>query len=502
MTTSTDQGVFSGGFSPAERRTYRVLWLAVAAILCVPVWLPHLPPLSDYYNHLARLYIMSHYDSVPAYRQFYVVDWAANPNLALEIVGLPLLSVFSLATVAKIFLTLTILLWHAGCYLLGRAVHGRPTWRALICSFFVYNQQFLHGYVNFLFSMGLALVALAYWLENRRRLTAVRVLILALLATAVYFSHLSGFATLGIAVALMTLSDAVKRRGITAAMALGVLPLVPGTALFAFAFLGRAGGGGVSFPPIAYNVRDSLSLLTGYDQRVDVASMALVAVLVAIVLWRRRSIAAKSDLAVAGVGLGVIYWLCPSDVGAGLEVNVRFILGAITLLAFAVDVSVTTATRRWVLAAAMALFVLRTATTAGYWVVLDREFQDHVAAFEKIEEGAAVHNIYFHPAPRFLNARRVRGLALIHSPCFAAVHRHANVPTLYGIRGQQPLAHRVPLYRSHRFQDGQQPEIPWDEVFAHYRYVWTCRAPAGLIAPLAERGEVVAEAGACRLFEL
>jgi hypothetical protein len=491
---------------PATPRFYWYLWLAVALVLCVPVWLPAIPPLSDYYNHLARLHIMSQYHAVAEYREFYVIDWAPNPNLALELVGLPLMAVFSIAITAKLFLTLTVLLWHLGCTLLARAVHGRLTLRALVCSFFVYNQQLLHGYVNFMFSMGLCLIALALWVQYRERWGAWRLVLVTSLATMVFLAHLSGFATLAVAVAAMTASRAVTIRSLHRSAVAGAVPLLPGTTLFFLGFLRQSPGGGMSLSPISYNVRDSMTLLTGYDQAVDLASMAVVAVLVLIVLVKRTRVSLQRDpvrdLVIAGLCLGALYWVSPSDAAGGLDVNVRFALGAITLLVLGLDVAVPARIRTAVFIVAMALFVARTAIMAGYWIELDRQFQAHVAAFDHIEEGAAVHTIHFYPAPRLLNARRVYGLALIHTPAFAAVHRKANVPTLYGIRGQQPLAHRVPLYRAHRFQDGQRPAIPWDQVFATYSHVWTCRAPADLVAPLIERARVVARTGSCALYRL
>lgn len=487
--------------APFAPRVYRRLWLAVALVLCVPVWLPSLPPLSDYYNHLARLYIMSHHDA--AYGQFYVIDWTPNPNLALELVGVPLMAVFSIAITAKLFLTLTILLWHLGCTLLARAVHGRLAWRALICSFLVYNQQFLHGYVNFIFSMGLGMIALALWVQSRERWSAWRLLLVTALATMVFFAHLSGFATVAVAVAVMLVTRLLLSRSLDRHVVAGAVPLVPGTIVFFLGFLRQApGGGGVSFPPLSYNLRDSMTLLTGYDAAVDAASMVVVAVLIVVVVRACTRVAVKRDLFIAGVALGLLYWVSPSDVASGLEVNVRFVMGAVTLMVLGLDLALPVRVRNAVLAAAMALLVARVAVTAYYWLDLDRQFQAHVAAFERIDEGATLHVIYFYPAPRLLNASRVYGLALIHTPAFAAVYRKANVPTLYGIRGQQPLAHRVPLYRAHRFQDGQHPVIPWDQVFAHYSHVWTCRAPAEVIAPLVERARLVARAGACALYRL
>lgn len=487
-----------------SRRAYWGLWLVVAIVLCVPVWLCHIPPLSDYYNHLARLYIISHYDTVEAYQRFYTVQWSASPNLALELVGRPLMAVFSLALTAKLFLTITILLWHIGCTTLGRAVYGRLTWRALVCSFFVYNQQFLHGYCNFVFSMGLALLALSLWIESRDRWSIARVLILTLVATQVFFAHLSGFATLGIAVAAMTLSRLASQRRIDLGAVAGAIPLVPGTIVFFLGFLKQTGDSdsGTAFAPLLYNIRDSMTVLTGYDKRLDMASMAVVAALVLVVLVLHTRAGIKRDLFAAGASLFAVYWVCPADVASGLEVNVRFMMGAVTLLAFSLDISVSERLRRGILGVALALFVVRTASTAASWMELDAEHDAQLAAFEHIDKGAAVHNIYFYPAPALFNADRVRGLALIHGLTLAAVTREANVPTLYAIRGQQPLAHRIPLYRAHRFRDGSQPTVEWDAVFAAYQYVWACRPPPGLLAPLEARATPVAHAGSCTLYRL
>ena len=506
-----ETGSIPGAGAPPGR-AYAGAWLAIAAVLCVPIWLPSIPPLSDFYNHLARLYILAHHDAVPAYRALYAVEWGPMPNLALELVGLPLLRVLDLETTGKVFLTATVLLWHTGCSLLGRAVHGRLPWRALVCSFFIYNQQFLHGYCNFAFGMGLCLVVLAMWLRRQDRMRVGHALVLTLLASLVFLAHLSAFATLGIAVAAVTIFRSVARgratgRWITGRAILGVVPLVPGTATFFLGFLRKTGGGDpIVFAPITYNVRDSVTVLVGYSPAVDAASLVVVAILLAIlagvVLVRRASMDMERNMLVAGLALGVAYWVCPADIASGLEVNVRFALGATTLLVLAARIAVPPRVRRGVLAAALALMVVRTGVTAAAWVDLDREFQQHLAAFEHIEEGAAVHNIFFYPTSRLFNATRVRGLALIHSLAFAAVRRHANVPTLYALPGQQPLVHRTPMYRAHRFEDRARPEIRWERIFGHYEHVWTCRAPAALIAPLAAEGRVVAEAGDCTLYAL
>jgi hypothetical protein len=491
------------GSALAGDRGFLAPWLGVGAVLCVPIWLPSLPPLSDLYNHLARIHILAHRDEIAAYAAYYGEDWGLMPNLALDLAGIPLLAVFDLATVAKLFLTLTVLLWHAGCTYLGRVLCGRVPRRALVCAFFVYNQQFLHGYVNFSFGMGLALVALALWLSWRERLATWRIAPLTALGTAVFLAHLSAFATLALAVTAMTAVRLVEQRRVTPDMLLAAVPLLPGVAAFFYGFLSRTGEGNpIAYPPLVYNLRDSVTVLVGYSPILDAISLVAVAALVAVALWLRTGLRVRREVLAAAVTLAVAYWVCPSDVASGIEVNVRFALGAVTLLALAVDVALPARAGNSLLAVALGLFTARTAVTAAHWIDLDREFQGHLEAFAAIEEGAALHNIYFYPTGRLFNATRVRGLALIHTPAFAAVTRHALVPTLYGMPGQQPLVHRVPMYRSHRFHDRQRPTIAWDRIFGHYHYVWTCRAPADLIAPLVERGRLRARAGECALYQL
>jgi hypothetical protein len=491
-----------GSAHPGERG-FIALWLGVAVVLCVPIWLPSLPPLSDLYNHLARIHILAHRDEIALYAAFYGEDWGLMPNLALDSVGVPLLAVVDLATVAKLFLTLTVLLWHMGCTCLGRVLCGRFPRRAVVCGFFVYNQQFLHGYVNFSSGMGLALVTLALWLSWRDRLASWRIAPLTALGAAVFLAHLSAFATLALAMAAMTAVRLVEKRRVSRDMLLAAVPLLPGTVAFFHGFLSRTGEGNpITYPPVIYNLRDSVTVLVGYSPTVDAISLAAVAAMVALALWLRTGLHVRREVLAAAATLAGAYWVCPSDIASGIEVNVRFALGAVTLLVLAVDVALPARVQNALLAGALALFSARTAVTAVHWIDLDREFQRHLDAFAAIEEGAALHNIYFYPTGRLFNATRVRGLALIHTPSFAAVTRHALVPTLYGLPGQQPLVHRVPMYRSHRFHDRQRPNIAWDRIFGHYHYVWTCRAPAEVIAPLVERAQVRARAGACALYQL
>ena len=155
----------------------------------------------------------------------------------------------------------------------------------LVVSFFIYNQQFLLGYCNFAFGMGLFAVTSALWIERREadggRWPMGSIAHVTVLAFATYVAHLSAFMTLLVVIGAMTATRIVQERAVKRGDVLGVVPLVPGVLWFVRGFLGATSGhGATGWAPFAMNARNFTTLLTGYDARVDVLSWVVVAVLV------------------------------------------------------------------------------------------------------------------------------------------------------------------------------------------------------------------------------
>src|SRR5262245_9555343 len=69
------QGV--GDFTNAQ---VALMFIALAAIASVPVVLFPWPPLADYINHLARVYVISAIGSDPDLARFYEINWQVIPN--------------------------------------------------------------------------------------------------------------------------------------------------------------------------------------------------------------------------------------------------------------------------------------------------------------------------------------------------------------------------------------------------------------------------------------
>jgi hypothetical protein len=67
--------------------------------LVVPVTLVHLPPLFDYPNHVARLWLLGGGAAVPPLSHIYAVEWTALTNIGIDLIAVPLARIFSAATI-------------------------------------------------------------------------------------------------------------------------------------------------------------------------------------------------------------------------------------------------------------------------------------------------------------------------------------------------------------------------------------------------------------------
>src|SRR4051812_41268743 len=90
---------------------YRAVFGAVCVFLCLPLVISRYAPLVDYPSHLARAYILAHYNDVPRYRQNYVPTRELLPNLAIDITGRYLLRFINVTTFSRFFLASIVLLF-------------------------------------------------------------------------------------------------------------------------------------------------------------------------------------------------------------------------------------------------------------------------------------------------------------------------------------------------------------------------------------------------------
>jgi hypothetical protein len=116
----------------------------ITCIALVPVWSVAHPPLTDYPNHLARMHVLMMNGADDVLNRYYVVRWAAIPNLAMDLT--PVLGrLVGVEIAGKFFLSATLILLLTGTLALHYAIHRRWSAWPLLAALLLYSPFFLWG---------------------------------------------------------------------------------------------------------------------------------------------------------------------------------------------------------------------------------------------------------------------------------------------------------------------------------------------------------------------
>jgi len=121
-------GMVKVGVLAAPLATSRLLLpvlLVLVAAAVTPVFSVQVPPLEDYINHLARMYVLTNLDRDPLVTKFYGIDWEIIPNLVMDLL-VPLFARWmNIYLAGQMFVILTLVLLVSGSFALHYAVHRR-----------------------------------------------------------------------------------------------------------------------------------------------------------------------------------------------------------------------------------------------------------------------------------------------------------------------------------------------------------------------------------------
>ena len=359
-----------------------------------------LPPLVDYPNHLARMHLLAEGGDA-----FYRVRWTPLPNLAEDLIVPPLGRLMPLDTAAKLFLVMIFALMAGGVVWLNRVATGAWGLWPLLGFLLLYNRILLWGFLNYLFGVGVALAGAALWLALEGRRWWLRVASSSLVASACLFSHIAAF-------------------GVYALVILGVEAV-----------------------PALAELRARRWRLLG--RRIAIAAPQLIA---PSVLWLglRHDVPAGS----------------PNYAGLWRKPDLLFIVfdnyhRSFDLACFALFLLLIAAgaprfpSRRVataVGAVAASVLVVRLAAIEQVWRTADRVYSADLAGIDGLPPGSRL--AIAHPADLF----HVVAVPEVHVATLAIARREAFVPSLFAIRGQQPLALR-PGFKA--LAEAAQPQRLW-----------------------------------------
>ncbi len=180
-----------------------ILFAALFLIGLVPLFATPVIPSIDFYNHVARFYVLSHVGSSAALAQYYQTHWSLLPDIGLDLIGTPLLIFFSPLVAGHIISVGIFAVLFGGVLYLNSVLTGQksPLIAALLLPLF-YSYIMNWGFTNFLLGLGFAFWAAGWWISHRDR-PHVAVPVSSLFAVAIFFTHGLAFGLYGILVAFL-----------------------------------------------------------------------------------------------------------------------------------------------------------------------------------------------------------------------------------------------------------------------------------------------------------
>lgn len=423
--------------SPRVRWAAAVLGVWLAA--CVPLLVTDVLPLVDYPAHLARVHLLA--GGEPGAGAFYQPAWHVLPNLALEMVAVPLAAVVGAELALRIFtaLLLGLLVW--GGARLARTAAGRAGPLCFLPALLAYNVILAFGFLNFLFGLGLALLALSFHIERGDQPAGRRLAREAAFALALFASHIVALAVYLLAAALHDLAARRPHRlGREAAVLAGaaVAPL-----LLLLLSPTRHEAATVGLQPLSSKLDNLVLVLeTGQGMWDAVFAIAALGLVAALLLFRLARL--HRPLALAALGLAGAYLIAPYRFATAENVDTRLPIVVLAVFLAGFELTATGRRARAVAAALAALLAFRVATTTVHHARSGRAL-DAVAADLRaaVPAGALLFTAAEASAPTW--RPRDWNPPLPHAAALLLLDRPIFSSMLFVHPTQQPLARTPPV---------------------------------------------------------
>jgi hypothetical protein len=183
---------------PKKTHTWFQIFVFVLCILpLIPVWYFDYLPLQDYPNHLARLNIISSYEYSDFYKKNFQIEFFKGilplPYIALDVFVCKFLSFIDTDKAMKVFISLYIVLYILGIYLLTKHFKQDFALFLLINLPIIYSWFFYLGFLDFIFSIPFFLFSV--WLVERYKINKnkLNIFLIGFLLVFIYFTHIFTF---------------------------------------------------------------------------------------------------------------------------------------------------------------------------------------------------------------------------------------------------------------------------------------------------------------------
>ncbi|HWE76513.1 MAG TPA: hypothetical protein VG328_25340 [Stellaceae bacterium] len=437
----------SGRFAPSFAMAFAILF----ALSCVPLLLTALPPLLDYPNHLARMYLLPRLPDA-ALARYYIVQWTPIPDLAMDGIVPFLAKVVPLEWAGKLFIVLIFLLLAGGTAAIHRVLFGRWSLWSLLGFLLLYTRLLLWGFMGYLFGCGLALTAFAIWIALDRRHWLLRLIAGTVFAVAIYFAHLLAFGIYAVMIASYEFGQIwLQRKSIGAALrdlVIGGLPFLPALALMTH----NSSTGRIIFANPLRKFDLLFSVFDNYSRPFDVVCFVLIVLVVGFAYWRRWVTLAPA-MVLPMLGLVAVYIAMPTQLftAAGVDRRIPMMIFLALIGGSAWQPRAARIEPRFLAGVAL-LFAVRLAVIAAIWFQAGRLYAQLLPGLDMLPRGSCVAIAFGKDSIQVAKA------PLTHFTTLAVARRGALVTTIFHYPMQQPITLQPD---ANRIADALAPDGLW-----------------------------------------
>lgn len=423
-----------------------------SVLLCaamVPVLLWPFAPIMDAPNHLARIWLeaQSHLTGVQA--QAYIVDWSnTSSNYMVDVLSSRFLHIGSLQMLLIIMLAVMIIGPAMGMMAIAGKLHGRISIFNCLVLTAVWGQSMASGFINYHISLAVAIwLFFAYYALLRDKGGLIPMVYRAMAILITYLFHPFGiilYAGLDFALLYGPKWRPTLRANITCLLQFSIAYLLPAAALLMYFLLhfqsNPIGKSWIKYGDFISHLVSIGSPFFAYNEILEILlTVPLVVVLAYVVL--RRQVSAHFGVLLVALGLGIGALLIPDMIGDGAWLTRRLPFMAFLTLFLALSPQ---GAERPAVKAVLALTILAHCAWIGWvWHVRSSDYEDLQVIAKSLPDNSKVivgrnpgmARRWFEPGNYVHGPHYTRR----HLPALLVPLAHAYIPTLFSIRGQQPL---------------------------------------------------------------
>lgn len=437
-------------FSHWPRSRTAIFFGLLSIIAISPAFFVKIPAMGDYPNNLARMYILVSAKNGEA-NNFYQVHWGLYPNLAMDLIVPQLARFMNVATAGKVFLILSELLVVSGAASLEFTIKRRMEIAGPTALMVLYGAPFAFGLVNFEFSLGLALWAIASWIFLKRSTWYLRFGVHVCFVCSLFFAEAFGLGVYGLAIGVYELQkicgsqNRLKNAAITFS-----LMAAPAVAIFSIVALHGASDLNTKVNWRLFSKAAPIILLiNGYSFWLSLLLTSTLSIAI-YALWKRKLLSFSDAGRWIAAGFFICFIILPFQLFNAAYVDFRLPTAALLVLSAFATLSLPSRKLNLMPAIIAIVIGVNTAYVGWVWVTYDKKYTEMKDSFRLLRRGSRV----LVGADEGITMRNLDELLITHAPTLAVHYAKALVPTFFAFPGLQPVTLK-PKFRHFKILDTQ-----------------------------------------------